>query len=219
MRKQQVALAVLVVGTIGVLSSPASASPVVPWPTVLSLRPLFSDGAHTVFEPRLLGTWRGSFATFTFEQADADSYYFTVTTRVRGVSPYGVEKETRTLRTKYRAHLVKVGAHLFLDVLPTGLPQAGHWHGTRGGHYWRLHSFMLVQSIGPTLSVSPVNNKDLFRKASRVETVEQDGRLLLLCSTAKLREVLLDLAKHGRLYTGTFAYPKDMEPADKGRAR
>jgi len=212
MRKRQIALAVLFVGTIGVLSSPASASPVVPWPTVLSLRPLSAGGAHIVFEPRLLGTWRGSFETFTFEQADADSYYFTVTSRVKG-------EGQQTARTKCRAHLVKVGAHLFLDLLPTGLPQAQHWHGTRGGHHWRLHSFMLVQSIGPTLSVSPVNNKDLFTKASRVETVEQDGRLLLLCSTPKLRELLLELAGHGRLYTGTFEYPKDMEPADKVRAR
>jgi len=209
-RKQHVVIAVLFFGTVGVLSVAAYASPVVPWPTVLSIQPLFSGEADVVFDPKLLGTWGGSLETFTFEQADKNSYHFTVTSREQG-------SDQPPAKSRYRAYLVKVGEYLFMDLFPIDLPPARHGHQTRGGHSWRVHSFMLVESIGERLSISPVNRPELFSNAADVEKVEQDDRLLLLCSTPKLRELLLDRARHARLYTGTFSYPH--QTATEGKPR
>lgn len=208
MRKQHLVTAVLLCGTVGVLFVAAYATPVVPWPMVLSIQPLFSGEADVVFEPALLGTWRGSSDCFTFEQADKNSYRFTVTSREQG-------GDQQPAKSRYRACLVKVGKYLFLDMFPIDMPPARHSHHTRGGHLWPMHSFMLVQGIGPRLEMSPGNRAELFRGETDVEQTEQDGRLLLLCSTARLRELLADRAAGGHLYTGTFNYPKETGPANE----
>jgi hypothetical protein len=210
MRKQHVVIAVLFCGMVGVLSLAAYAAPVVPWPTVLSIQPLFSDEADVVFDPKLLGTWCGSLETFAFERADKNSYHFTVTSREQG-------GDQPPAKSRYPAYLVKVGEYLFMDLFPVDLPPARHWHQTRGDHSWSVHSFMLVENIGERLAISPVNRPELFHNAEDAEKIEQDDRLLLLCSTPRLRELLLDRARHARLYTGTFSYPHEIETKAKPR--
>jgi hypothetical protein len=182
------------------------AIPDVPWPTILSPHPLFSAESDIVFKPELLGTWKSHLEAFTFEQADDNSYFFTITNRLG--------------RERHKAHLVKVGEHLFLDLYPAELPRDyRHMHRTQVDHLWRMHSFMLVQEIGPTLSLSPINRVEFFRKHPEIDKIEQDGRLLLLCPPAALRTFLAKHAKSHDLYTGTFAYPRSSETANGASKR
>ena len=181
----------------GISNSPivvADIGPFVPWPTILSPHPLFSAETDIVFKPELLGTWASHRDAFTFEPAGDKAYFFSVTNRL------GQER--------HKAYLVKVGEHLFLDVCPAELPRDyRHNHQTQVDHLWRLHSFMLVQGIGPKLSLSPVNRTEFFRNHPEIEKIEQDGRLLLLCPTVVFRTFLAKHAKSHDLYTGTFEYP------------
>jgi hypothetical protein len=90
---------------------------------VVSLLPLFDDG-YLVSEPALLGTWKAADRadTWTFEKADGMEYLLT-----QRQAEYGLEEsagsETPSKKVpgdtaRFRARLGRLGAGLFLDLIP-----------------------------------------------------------------------------------------------------
>lgn len=90
---------------------------------VASLLPLFED-AYLVSEPGLLGTWKAADAadTWTFEKADGMEYLL-----IQRQAEYDLEKvpsrETTSQKVpgdtvRFRARLGRLGAGLFLDLVP-----------------------------------------------------------------------------------------------------
>lgn len=92
---------------------------------VVSLLPLFDDG-YLVSEPGLLGTWKAADGadTWTFEKADGMEYLL-----IQRQAEYGLSQvpgqETPTKKgpgdtVRFRARLGRLGAGLFLDLIPAG---------------------------------------------------------------------------------------------------
>jgi hypothetical protein len=91
---------------------------------VVSLLPLFDDG-YLVSEPGLVGTWKvaGSADTWTFERADGMEYSLTQRQAEYDLeTPSGQGTPSRKVpgdTARFKARLGRLGAGLFLDLIPT----------------------------------------------------------------------------------------------------
>ncbi|MCK7479488.1 MAG: hypothetical protein M0C28_20690 [Candidatus Moduliflexus flocculans] len=90
---------------------------------VVSLLPLFDDG-YLVSEPGLLGTWKiaDSADTWTFEKADGMEYLLTQRQAEYDLEkPAGTETPPKKIpgdTARFRARLGRLGAGLYLDLIP-----------------------------------------------------------------------------------------------------
>ena len=86
---------------------------------VVSLLPLFDDG-YLVSEPGLLGTWqvKDSADTWTFEKADGMEYLLTQRQVEYDLEKYPESKKVPGDTVRFRARLGRLGAGLFLDLIP-----------------------------------------------------------------------------------------------------
>jgi len=91
---------------------------------VVSLLPLFDDG-YLVSEPSLLGTWKVADGadTWTFEKADGIEYLLTQRQAEydleKGPGEGTPSKKVPGDTVRFRARLGRLGAGLFLDLIPT----------------------------------------------------------------------------------------------------
>jgi hypothetical protein len=150
-----------------------------------SLHPLYTD-RDLVFELDLVGEWseEGSKETWTFTKS--------------GEKEYGlVYIDEKGKRGEFIVHLVKAEERLFLDFFPVVSDFKKDVNDFYTGHVLRVHTFMRVEQIQPTLRMAPLDH-DWVKKYLqdhpddiRHEKVN-DGILL----TAQPKELQAFLLKH-----------------------
>jgi hypothetical protein len=149
---------------------------------VPSLHPVFTKG-DVVFEEKLLGEWRekhvaGKASVVTITRLDDNAY------RVVSGNPgkTGV----------FRAHLVRLGKHLFMDLSPgKKLPKDG-FHGVP---YIPTHLVVRVHLDGAELRMDGVDHRKLEKMLERnpaaLKHEKVKGSVLITAPTAELQKFLI----------------------------
>jgi hypothetical protein len=145
---------------------------------VPSLHPLFSAN-DLVFDPQLIGTWIDDDETlWMFERSGKQSYRAIVSS----------SKELSV----FEAHLLELGPHRFLDLLPREEDADDTF---RGLHLVRAHTFSKIEadSVGVRLvALSPDwLEESLTRGRLDIAHARVDGHLVLTASTPALQEFVL----------------------------
>lgn len=164
---------------------------------VPSLHPLYTED-ELVFETGLVGIWATADGKqmAVFEDAGEKSY------RVS----YSTEGDGSRAWSRYEAHLVRLGNHLFLDVYPDKKtyeamiePQA----------YWplvRTHTFYRLTLDRDTLQVAYLDDEGLKKKLSAAEVnlghaeLPEDELLVLTAPTPELRALVTTYADDSTLF-------------------
>lgn len=165
---------------------------------VPSLHPLYTD-EDLVFDPDLVGEWS--------EKSSTETWTFTKS----GEREYGlVYVDEKGKRGEFFVHLVKVEGRTFLDLFPAEPDFKEHRNDFYAGHLLRVHTFMRIEQIQPTLRMAPLD-PDWVRKhlqdhpdGIRHEKVD-DGILL----TAQSKELQSFLIKHEKT-EDAFGKPSDL---------
>ncbi len=170
---------------------------------VVSLQPLATEDT-VITDPRLVGKWLCEDQIWEFTPSDSKAY------RLRVV-------ELLTSST-FRASLVEVGGHRFLDIVPDDVTQ-GHPMGlVYAMHLVPGHGLFKVQLGDSRLAVENLSRKGFQEMAAKDPNLlphdEVDGRVVLTCPTEELQpfvlkyadanglwEEMLDFAKARPLYT------------------
>lgn len=147
---------------------------------VPSLHPLYTDKDLT-FEEKLSGIWSDSEQIWKFEGDSEEKSYELII----------LDKDLK--KGEFTAHLVKIDNMLFLDLFPEkpGL-QA---HDFYKFHLLRVHTFVRVEQIEPTLQMQMMNPdtiKQMLKNDPNLikhEIVEED-RIILTASTEQLQKLM-----------------------------
>ncbi len=147
---------------------------------VPSLHPLYTDKDLT-FEEKLSGSWSDSEQIWKFEGDSEEKSYELII----------LDKDLK--KGEFTAHLVKIDNMLFLDLFPEkpGL-QA---HDFYKFHLLRVHTFVRVEQIEPTLQMQMMNPdtiKQMLKNDPNLikhEIVEED-RIILTASTEQLQKLM-----------------------------
>ena len=160
------------------------------------LRAIYTE-KELVFKPDLIGLWsqKDSEETWQFAKAGKKAY------RV-------VHTDREGKQGTFAGHLVELDGALFLDLYPKEpkLPQNDFYKA----YIARLHTFLLVRQITPTLQMASMDMEWLDAqvrkdpKAIRHELV--DRRVLLTASTKELQQFLV---KHHKT-PEAFGEPSNM---------
>jgi hypothetical protein len=170
---------------------------------VLSLNPLYDD-RHIVFDGKLLGTFtEPNNITWEFVHLNESNVYQLTFSSVS-------EKDQKTTKGLFAAHLVKLDGRLFLDVFPKELP----WVNDEGLEQTKwpynsfflvsAHTFLKVESLEPQLKLWLTDDdkmKELLKEdpnAIRNELVE--GKPVLTASTQQLQSFVLKYADDKRVF-------------------
>jgi len=144
------------------------------------LHPLYTEKDRTT-ESDLLGTWRqaDSKDTWEFESGADESYVLTYT--------------EKSVAARFRATLLQLGEHLFLDLYPA--EESGVKNDLVKLHFVPAHTFALLRIKGDTIELAMMDNDWLQAKLSRKELtipheVIEDG-VVLTASTKQLQEFVL----------------------------
>ena len=174
---------------------------------VVSLLPLFED-RRSVSEPGLLGTWTAedSADTWTFEQADGKEYRLIQRQAEYDPEGRGFEPSSEGVpgdAARFRARLGRLGAGLFLDLVPAdeGNPEIRNdlynWHMVPG------HTLARVWLEKDSLQIAFLDEDWLSKaiKNGRVALTHVDtGRLILTAPTAELEAFILKYADDVRAF-------------------
>ena len=147
---------------------------------VPSLHPLYTD-KDLAFEEKLSGSWSDSEQIWKFEGDSEEKSYELII----------LDKDLK--KGEFTAHLVKIDNMLFLDLFPEkpGL-QA---HDFYKFHLLRVHTFVRVEQIEPTLQMQMMNPdtiKQMLKNDPNLikhEIVEED-RIILTASTEQLQKIM-----------------------------
>jgi len=147
---------------------------------VPSLHPLYTD-KDLAFEEKLSGSWSDSEQIWKFEGDSEEKSYELII----------LDKDLK--KGEFTAHLVKIDNMLFLDLFPEkpGL-QA---HDFYKFHLLRVHTFVRVEQIEPTLQMQMMNPdtiKQMLKNDPNLikhEIVEED-RIILTASTEQLQKLM-----------------------------
>ncbi len=149
---------------------------------VPSLHPIYT-GEDLVFDPALVGAWseEGSADTWTFSKSGEKEYNLVL-----------VDDEGKG---EFVVHLAKVEGRLFLDLFPKEPDlKANDFYKS---HLLRVHSFILVAKIQPTLQMAVLDpgwiKKFLQDHPDAIRHEEVNDDILL---TAKPKELQAFLIKH-----------------------
>ena len=126
-----------------------------------------------------------------------------------GQKSYRVVQTDKNGKTgTFAGHLVRLDGTLFLDLFPQEpkLPQSEFYKA----YIARLHTFLLVEQVTPTLRMAPMDmdwlREYVQQNPDAIRHEEIDGQILLTASTKQLQEFLI---KH-RKTKGAFGKPSDM---------
>jgi hypothetical protein len=167
---------------------------------VVSLLPLFDDG-YLVSEPGLLGTWKvaDDADTWTFEQADGIEYLLTQRQAEFDLEKsFGPETPSRKVpgdTVRFRARLGRLGAGLFLDLIPAEKDNPVIHNDLYNAHMIPGHTLARVSLDKDSLRIVFLDEDWLIEaiKDGRIALtrVETEGFLVLTAPTSGLQAFIL----------------------------
>jgi hypothetical protein len=189
----------------GVLALAATAS----LSCVVSLLPLFDDG-YLVSVPGLLGTWKVADRadTWTFEKTDSMEYLLTQRQAEFDLeNPAGAATPTRKVAgdmARFKARLGRLGAGLFLDLIPTGQGNPTVRNDLYNAQMVPGHTLARVWLDKDALRIVFLDEDWLTKsvKDGRISLahVEVEGWLVLTAPTAGLQDFLLKYGGEERAF-------------------
>jgi hypothetical protein len=172
---------------------------------VISLLPLFDDG-YLVSEPGLLGTWKtaNDANTWAFEKADELEYLLT-----QRQTEYELEKSPEPRKVpgdtvRFRARLGRLGAGLFLDLIPEGKGNPVVRNDLYNAHMIPGHTLARVWLDKDSLRIIFLDEDWLTEavKDGRIALahVEAEGFLVLTAPTSGLQAFILKFGGDKRAF-------------------
>jgi len=163
---------------------------------VVSLLPLFDDG-YLVSEPGLLGTWqvKGDADTWTFEMADGMEYLLTQRQVEYDLEKYPESKKVPGDTVRFKARLGRLGAGLFLDLIPAEKDNPVVHNDLYNAHMIPGHTLARVWLDKDSLRIIFLDEDWLTDaiKDGRIALthVEAEGWLVLTAPTSGLQTIIL----------------------------
>jgi len=174
-----------------------------------SVNPLYTE-KELLFDPALVGAWGKPDEADRWEFARAGDKSYQLTVR---------EKDGQC---EFRAHLLTLGDHRFLDILL--VRTEGEWKGAGAARIAMIirpaHLFFKVQLTNSTLRLQALQpewldeilknqSKELaHERLKEPDNNDKDGRLLLTASTAELQRFILKYSDEPKAFTEGDAMPK-----------
>lgn len=149
---------------------------------VLSLEPSYTP-ADLASDQALVGAWTTTEgdATLNFEQGERQQYRVVVKEIDEG----------RESSAEFEAHLVRLGALWFIDLLPNGKTGGGEFYQM---HLFRAHSIARIELSHDTLQMAFLDatwlQKKIDEKAVDISHQKIDGTLLLTGATEEVQDLL-----------------------------
>ena len=167
-----------------------------------SLHPLYTE-KDLVFDPDLLGLWSSDKEreTWLFEK-ESESAYKLIYTDSHGKAG------------QFTAHLLKLDANRFLDLYPDD-SVLKEWNDFYRLHYFRVHTFLKVEQITPTLQLVVMDLKwfdELLKGDPTVIHHERVGDGVVV--TAGTPELQAFVRKHLRTQ-GAWGEPINLQRKEK----
>ena len=168
---------------------------------VVSLLPLFDDG-YLVSEPGLLGTWKvaDNADTWTFEKADGMEYLLTQRQVEYDLESKKVPGDT----ARFRARLGRLGAGLFLDLVPAEKDNPVVHNDLYNAHMIPGHTLARVWLDKDSLRIIFLDEDWLTEaiKDGRITLthVETEGFLVLTAPTSGLQTLILKYGEDKRAF-------------------
>lgn len=165
---------------------------------VLSLHPLYTE-KDLIFEEKLLGTWakNDSKETWQFKRATGDKHYKMIYTDEKG------------RKGPFDAGLGKLNNMMFLNIFPQE-PKLNE-NDFYKFHIVRVHSFIKVEQIEPTLKMRVMNpdkmQEMLENDPNLIKHEIVQDRLVLTASTKELQEFMKAHASD----EGLFGEPSELK--------
>ena len=162
---------------------------------VPSLHPLYTE-KDLVFDPTLVGTWvqKDGKDTWQFEKAGEKSYTLTETDEKGRVG-------------RFKAHLVGVKGHFFLDLYPDPEGPDVEMNALLAAHVVPAHLIFHVKQTTPTLMMRTLN-PSWFKtfveenpEAIKHERTDE-GNVILTAKAAELQPFLVDHLKEKKAFGG-----------------
>ena len=167
---------------------------------VVSLQPLFDDG-YLVSEPGLIGTWKvaDDADTWTFEKAERMEYLLTQRQAEYDLEkPVGSETPSQKVpgdTVRFRARLGRLGAGLFLDLIPTEQGNPEVRNDLYNAHMVPGHTLARIWLDQDSLRIVFLDEEWLTEaiKDGRIALpfVEAEGFLVLTAPTSGLQTFIL----------------------------
>ncbi len=178
--------------------------------SVLGCIPVSLNGIYTdkdsIFDSSLVGRWVSEDEEHILNFSRAGDLEYKVVY---------IDEENKT--GTFKAHLVKLGENLFLDLFPNE-PQSQD-SGAYWIHLFPVHSFVWIKQMEPTLQIYCMNldwlKKYLEKNPEALKHEMADGdRLILTASTKELQEFLVKHVTTEDAFRewGTFA---KLQPVEK----
>ncbi len=176
---------------------------------VVSLLPLFDDG-YLVSEPGLLGTWKvaDSADTWTFEKTESMEYRLTQRQAEYDLEkPVGLETPSKKVpgdTARFRARLGRLGAGLFLDLIPAEQGNPEVRNDLYNAHMVPGHTLARVWLDKDSLRIVFLDEDWLTEavKDGRITLahVETKGWLVLTAPTSGLQTFILKYGEEKRAF-------------------
>ena len=169
---------------------------------VVSVHPLFNEGEE-VFEPALVGTWKGQGDfkenVMSFRKSADKTYELTFP------NPKGRE------RLKYDAHLIKLEQHLFLDLTLNALELNSHKYDFQEFlGFLPCHVFFKIEIEGKVLHLAYLDDEWMRKMTDRGEDSvghellgEQKDGIVLTAPTRDLQKLVLKYAQDEKAFADT----------------
>ena len=156
---------------------------------VPSLYPLYTE-KDLIFDPELLGTWTGSNETsWTLRQAERKSYKLIF-----------LDQDMKT--GEFSVHLVKLGAHLFLDLYP--IESKAKEQNFYRLHWRPMHTFAKITREDDTWKVAYMQrgwiSEALKKNPGLIKHEPSDRGILLTAPTADLQKLILDNVNDPKIF-------------------
>jgi hypothetical protein len=167
---------------------------------VPSWNPLYTD-KDLIFDPQLVGTWKGEEGETWKFQKDGDKKYKLVYTDSEGRAPFA-------------AHLLKINDRQFLDLyLHDAAGDDIKMNALVKGTIVAVHLFLRVDEIGTSLKMAAVNptwlEEHLEANPKATPHLKQEDRILLTGSPLELQSFVLQHAEGEDLFGGPFTLKRE----------
>jgi len=161
-----------------------------------SINPLYSE-EDLVFVPELLGTWTDpkSNETWTFAQKNETAYVLT--------------HADSNHRADFRAHLVKLGETIFLDLYPVKRDTDDYLYQM---HVFPVHTFSKININSDQLTIAMLDlvwlKKNIDSNEIAIEHAKANETILLTAPTQELQAFMLKHAKEEAAFSDPLVLQK-----------